>query len=217
MHPKNLAFLIWSGFILTSPLLAQSPETRGLTPLRSSPKIAPRFGHCTPSEINTLNEALYNSTRLAAFAWLELAVGSPTSNPPYLTWFGAYDAKRYDRVTANFTAIYEALANQEFLFYCADKTEDVCDPPIAVRAFAYPDDAYTVSFCPLYWTLPATGKDSKADTLLDVVSHYTVVAQTFDFCHDAAECMRLAASDPKEAIETSGTYGYFADSVGPTP
>lgn len=178
------------------------------------------FENCTPEQIDTLEEARRQAALLAAYSSISLWLTPVPKRPsvPYQTWFGAYDAARYDRVANNFSAIYNALANEETLkIHCADKTEDNCYPLSNTFAFVYPSHPYDVYVCPLYWKVPPLGMDSQADTLVHEVSHFYVVAGTSDYTYGAPSCKHLALTDPAKAIANADSYGYFADTFTPTP
>jgi peptidyl-Lys metalloendopeptidase len=199
---------------------ALSAPRRQPEPLQAGPRVSLSFDQCSPDQINALTDAHDRATQLAAYGSFELFLGalSGKPNPPYLTWFGAYDKTRYDQVSNNFNVIYGVLAHEQSLrIICADRNEDNCYPLSNVAAFVYPAFAYDVYVCPLYWTLPPAGTDSQADTLVHEVSHFDVVAKTSDFAYGTGSCLWLATNDPVKAIANADSYAYFSDAVGPTP
>jgi peptidyl-Lys metalloendopeptidase len=178
------------------------------------------FENCTAEQVDALEEARRQAALLAAYSSISIWLTPVSKRPsvPYQTWFGAYDAARYDQVANNFTSIYNALANEETLkIHCADKSEDNCYPLSNTFAFVYPGSAYDVYVCPLYWKVPPLGMDSQTDTLVHEVSHFYVVANTSDYRYGASSCKDLALTDPAKAIANADSYAYFSDTFTPTP
>jgi peptidyl-Lys metalloendopeptidase len=191
---------------------AQEPGLRfGVAP-------PPTFMQCADYEIKDLNEARDNAQLLAAWGSIQIWLSPLSKKPniPYQTWFGDYDATRYNQVGNNFNAIYNALAHEETLtFHCDDTSEINCR---GAYAWVNPRAAFNIHVCPAYWRLPPTGLESKADVIVHETSHFNVVAGTTDkFANGPAECMDLAKRDPDKAIQTADSYSFFADTVTPPP
>jgi peptidyl-Lys metalloendopeptidase len=185
--------------------------------LRFGARLAPVFDHCSADQVEALNNALDRAALMSASSSLVMWLTPVAKRPsvPYKTWFGDYDVMRYDRVAANFNAIYRALAHETITFRCSDTTEADCHPIPQVYAFVAPAFPYDIFICPLYWKTPPTGIDSQADTLVHEISHFNVVAKTRDHTYGAPSCKWLADHDPAKTVDNADSYGYFADSVTP--
>ena len=124
----------------------------------------------------------------------------------YTNWFGTYDASRYDKVTANYSKIYDALVNKIVTFHSVD--EDV-------YAYVYPDEPYHIYLCSLFWAAPLQGTDSQAGTIIHETSHFTVVAGTDDHTYGHSSCQTLATNNPSDAIDNADSTEYFAENDPP--
>lgn len=204
----------------SSVLNALNAPKRQSEPLQAGPLVALAFDHCTPEQVSALTDAHERAVQLAAYADFVMFLGALTGKPsdPYLTWFGAYDKARFDQVFSNYNVIYSALAHEQTIkIICADRDEGGCWPLPSTYAFVYPAYAYDIYVCPLYWTLPPTGVNSQADTLVHEMSHFDVVAKTQDKTYGPGACKWLAAHDPALAVINADSYGFFSSTVGPTP
>lgn len=162
---------------------------------------------CSASQQSQIDDALSHSANLAAGAYISLAV-TPTAKraaaPRYLTWFGTYTATRYSTVETHFQKIQSALANETVTFHC-----DCSDA--GVYAYVYPGSPYHIHLCPVFWTAPLDGTDSKAGTIIHETSHFTVTAGTDDHVYGQSGCKSLATTDPDSAIDNADSHEYFAE------
>lgn len=191
------------------------------TPLPSEPVLRMgalpplTFVKCTQEQITALESAREQAARMAAYSSLVIWLTPVSKRPsvPYKTWFGAYDATRYDQVGNNFNAIYYVLANEERLtIHCSNETRDECYPLSMTMAFVNAADPFDVHVCPRYWKAPPLGTDSQASTFVHEVSHFDIVADTSDF---PIPCVNLALSDPAKAITDADCYENFANTFTP--
>lgn len=125
----------------------------------------------------------------------------------YATWFGAQDAARAAKVTANFTAIKDAFETKPVKIDCD------CNEPYF--AYVYPAWPYTVWVCRAFWAAALTGTDSRGGTLLHELSHFEVVAATDDHAYGQAGAAELARTAPERAINNADSHEYFGENTPP--
>ncbi|KAB7770070.1 M35 family metallo-endopeptidase [Xanthomonas maliensis] len=126
----------------------------------------------------------------------------------YTTWFGAYNASRYSRVSSNFVNIDNALDqnNGQLTINCS------CEADLAsAYAYVYPNQPYEIHVCNAFWNAPVRGTDSKGGTLVHETSHFTVVAGTNDVVYGQSGARSLASSNPAQAITNADSHEYFAE------
>lgn len=190
------------------PKIAPDPE---LQAFREVPDTAaartPDFTNCSSTEQSSTTSALDAAENISRGASNYLAAcGSSDPAGAYATWFGAQTPARLTTVSNNFNAIANALENQTIEFICGDST---CQS--SWYAFVYPSQPYKVYLCPVFWSVPTSGVNSKADTIVHEVSHFNVVAGTDDHAYGQTSCQNLASTDPGKAIDNADNYAYFAD------
>lgn len=128
----------------------------------------------------------------------------------YTSWFGAYKASRYSRVSSNFINIGDALNqnNGQLTINCS------CEGNMADDlAYVYPNQAYEIHVCKAFWRRSTTGTDSAAGTLVHETSHFTVVAGTRDYAYSQSDARSLAISNPAQAIANADSHEYFAENT----
>ncbi|AOY62452.1 protease [Xanthomonas phaseoli pv. phaseoli] len=125
----------------------------------------------------------------------------------YTTWFGAYNASRYSRVSSNFVNIDNALDqnNGQITINCG------CTE--SAYAYVYANAPYEIYVCNAFWSASTTGTDSKAGTLVHEMSHFTVVAGTQDRVYGQSGARSLAISNPAQAITNADSHEYFAENT----
>ncbi|APP86902.1 M35 family metallo-endopeptidase [Xanthomonas hortorum] len=125
----------------------------------------------------------------------------------YTTWFGAYNASRYSRVSQNFVAIDNALDqnNGQIIINCN------CTD--SAYAYVYANAPYEIYVCNAFWSAPTQGTDSKAGTLVHEMSHFTAVAGTQDRVYGQSGARSLAISNPAQAITNADSHEYFAENT----
>jgi peptidyl-Lys metalloendopeptidase len=132
--------------------LASNPVTIRVdgssTPIPYDAASGPGFANCTGAQQMQLVTAMVAGRAMAADSQAYLTSGTPYG-ARYALWFGAQDAARGARVTANVTAIRDAFDNKPVRIDCD------CDAPYF--AYVYPARPYTVWVCKGFWAAAATG------------------------------------------------------------
>ncbi len=163
--------------------------------------LTPGYVGCSSTRQSTLKSALGAAETMSGKARSYLHAGTVDSG--YTTWFGAYTASRYSTARTHFDNIYTVFNAKTVTFYC-----DCTD---SAYAYVYPTQPYKIHLCSAFWSAPLTGIDSKGGTLVHETSHFTVVASTDDWAYGTAACKKLAASNPKKAIDNADCHEYFAE------
>jgi len=127
----------------------------------------------------------------------------------YTTWFGRYDEINWIVVRLKFDSM-NGNRFGSYLFDCS------CTEP-NVYASSVPNKYGIVRICPLFWTLPLTGSDSMAGTLVHESSHFLRNGETEDWADGIEECLQLALDDPDQAIDNGDSFQYFAENTPPLP
>ena len=123
----------------------------------------------------------------------------------YRSWFGAYDASRWNQAETHFSKIKDAIDNKPLTFDCGCKQ--------SYFAYVYPDQPYKVYLCKSFWTAPVTGTDSRAGTIVHELSHFNVVAGTDDLGYGQTNARNLASTDPVKALNNADNHEYFAENT----
>jgi peptidyl-Lys metalloendopeptidase len=170
------------------------------------------FVGCSASQQTSVVSARNAASTYATDAGTYLTAG--TNGSRYTTWFGAYDASRYNTVKNHFNSLQNAVGVQSMTFDCS-----TCPTGQYADAFAYvyPNSPYTVYLCGAFWTAATTGTDSKAGTLIHETSHFTVVAGTSDYVYGQTGAKALAISNPSQAIMNADSHEYFAENTPSIP
>ncbi|MFT3895901.1 MAG: M35 family metallo-endopeptidase [Anaerolineales bacterium] len=192
---------------LASNKIQLAVEGRSSSPLVIVPEAvtgSTSFNKCTTAQQSTLVTARSDASNYAANALAYLNGG--TTGPRYTTWFGVYDAARYNTVKAHFSAISNAMDTKPVTFNCSCKKKNV-------YAYVYANQPYTIYLCGVFWSTTATGTNSRAGTLIHEMSHFTVVAGTDDWVYGQSGAKSLAISDPNKAIDNADSHEYFAENT----
>ena len=160
------------------------------------------YTSCTSGQQSALSTALGNAGTMSTKAYNHL-VAYPSGSTLYKTWFGTYNSSRFSTVKSHFTSLKNAFATKTFDFDCSC-TENA-------YAYVYPTQPYKIYLCSVYWQAPATGRDSKAGTLVHETSHFNVVAGTRDYVYGETGAKKLALTNPKKAINNADNHEYFAE------
>lgn len=160
------------------------------------------FTSCTNSQQTAINTGMNNAGNYAANSLSYLNSGA--AGPRYTTWFGAYDATRYNTVKQHYVKIDEALRVKPVTFNCA------CTD--SAYAYVYKNQPYNIYVCNAFWSAPATGTDSKAGTIIHELSHFTVVADTDDWAYGQSAAKKLAKR-PAKAIDNADSHEYFSENT----
>jgi peptidyl-Lys metalloendopeptidase len=162
------------------------------------------YTKCTTSQQATLQTAHNNAITYSGKSKSYLA-GHSASNPGslYTTWFGAATTSRYSTVTSHFNAINDAFVNKSVTYDCSCRKN--------YYAYVYPTKPYKIYLCKVFWSAPATGRDSKMGTLVHEMSHFNVVAGTDDYVYGESGAKNLALSNPDQAIDNADNHEYFTE------
>ena len=165
------------------------------------------YTKCTTTQQATLVTARLEASNYSTNALDYLNAG--TLSARYTTWFGIFNATRYDTVTTHFSAISSAMDTAPVTFNCGCKKK--------YYAYVYPNRPYEIFLCKVFWTAPMTGTDSKAGTLIHEMSHFYVVASTDDWVYGQTGAKSLAITDPEKAITNADNHEYFAENTPHQP
>jgi hypothetical protein len=160
--------------------------------------LEPQFDGGTPEQQGQLRQAHFET-----FALCTEALARLRNDGEYTTWFGQFTSARFTEVQRVYNAIRDGLRARAFLY-----------SPSGLKCvagwFAYTHSASsTISFCDLFWQLPARGRDSKAGTLVHEHSHAS--AGTLDLRATASECQQLALENPDSAVLNANNFEYYAN------
>lgn len=154
---------------------------------------------CTSSQLSKLGQAQQAARSNASRVRVE-------NNTETVTWFGKYNASRYQTIANNFKNI--ASATSRLTYSCA--CNDVEDPN-NVLAYVYKSQPYVVTLCPPFWREPVNGGNySMASTLVHETSHFSNVANTDDIVYGITASQNLAKTNPSSAAKNADTYGFFS-------
>jgi len=189
--------------------LASNPVTIRVdgssTPLPQDAAAAgPGFANCSKAQQTQLVTAMAAGRAMAADSQAYLTSGA-SYGARYALWFGAQDAARGAKVTANVTAIKDAFENKPVRIDCD------CDE--SYFAYVYPARPYTVWVCKAFWAAATSGTDSRGGTLMHELSHFDVVAGTDDHVYGQTGAAELARSAPQRAIDNADSHEYFGENT----
>ena len=159
---------------------------------------------CTNTQKSDILAALDAASGITNNSSSYLAVDKPEGQR-YRSWFGAYDASRWDQAETHFSKIKDAIDNKPLTFDCGCKQ--------SYFAYVYPDQPYKVYLCKSFWTAPVSGTDSRAGTIVHELSHFNVVAGTDDLGYGQANARNLAKTDPVKALNNADNHEYFAENT----
>ena len=161
------------------------------------------FTGCTASQSADITTAVANAKTYSSNSLAYMNAGN--AGPRYTTWFGSYDASRFNQVKANFSSILSAFNDQAVVVDCKCKK--------TYYAYVYPNQPYKIYVCKAFWTAPALGTDSKAGTMVHEMSHFTAVAGTDDWAYGHTAAKNLAISDPAKTVDNADSHEYFSENT----
>jgi len=173
------------------------------TPTPPPPGGLNTFNACTTDQQTIIASARDQATAYAEDSLSYLSAGKTGAR--YITWFGIYNATRYNTVTTHFGAITSAFNNVTINFDCK------CKQPY--YAYVYPNQPYNIYLCKVFWQAPLAGTDSQAGTLIHEMSHFDVVAGTDDFVYGQTGAKQLAIDAPNDAVMNADNHEYFAENT----
>jgi peptidyl-Lys metalloendopeptidase len=192
---RSNSVLLWSEGLTDTPAFKAKPQ-----PLFTEGTIA--YESCATDQQATLQTAHSNATMISGLAVDHLAA-NPSGSSLYTTWFGAYTSTRFNIVSNNYDAIYDAFQNAPVTYNCKCRRR--------VFAYVYPSQPYRIYLCRVFWQVSPLGRDSQAGTLVHEMSHFYVVASTDDYVYGASGAMDLAITNPDQAIDNADNHEYFAE------
>lgn len=121
----------------------------------------------------------------------------------YKKWFGAHTAARLATAKGVYTKVVDGLESKQFTY--------VNNGPLCrANDIAYTSDGSDkIWICQAFWTLPATGQDSQAGTVVHEHSHTS--AKTNDHKYGTPDCIQLAKDDPDKAIDNADNFEYYSE------
>ena len=161
-------------------------------------------GRCSNTQKSDILTALDAASGITNNSSSYLKVDKPDGQR-YRSWFGAYDASRWNQAETHFSKIKDAIDNKPLTFDCGCKQ--------SYFAYVYPDKPYKVYLCKSFWTAPVTGTDSRAGTIVHELSHFNVVASTDDLGYGQTNARNLASTDPVKALNNADNHEYFAENT----
>ncbi len=152
---------------------------------------------CSAKQLSQLDQAARVAGRRASSAHVANTTAAAT-------WFGAYNARRYQTIAGNFKKI--AAATSRLTYNCVRACKGYSD-----RTYAYAIKPYGVTICPPFWNIEKNGGYySKPFGLVHETSH--LVADTGDI-YGEEESKKLAKTDPAKAAQNADNYAYFSASA----
>ncbi|MDQ3902371.1 MAG: M35 family metallo-endopeptidase, partial [Thermoproteota archaeon] len=115
----------------------------------------PSFNSCSATQQSDLNSALKEAEKIAKEAMNALSntpEGRRSQANRYKEWFGSFDKSRYDKVTLNFSNIWDALSNRTITFNCSGAGCGASD-----YAYVKAGSPYEIHLCNLFWSAPLSG------------------------------------------------------------
>ncbi len=195
-------------------------EGYSLPQLRLSTRLASSgvtYTSCSRSEETTLGQALPTGATLAQQAenYLDGVPSSQRSTDErYITWFGSYSSGNYSTVSSRYGQIATAAGNSLTLDcsgsgQCSGVSASCLSGDIAFTCAG--GASKTIWLCNGFWSLPATGEDSQAGSMVHELSHWY---GTSDHRYGCKNCQSLASSSPSQAITNADNTEYFAENFG---
>lgn len=169
---------------------------------------APAYDQCSTSEQGTVKDAHDTGYDGIRKSYRQLTDDPSSGNELYATWFGAFQASRFNTVRTNYSDMGSAAADDTFTYFCKP---DRCSSPSTI-AYTY-KGSRKIYLCNAFWRLsPDSGFDTQAGTVVHEMSH--AVTYTDDIVYGTTRAKALAASRPNEAIRNADNYEYFTEDGG---
>ncbi|CCA71303.1 related to peptidyl-Lys metalloendopeptidase Precursor-Chlorophyllum molybdites [Serendipita indica DSM 11827] len=161
-----------------------------------------KFASCSSTQQSQTNTALTTTMSYLsnAVSYLSAQSGSTTR---YSTWFGAYTASRKATVLSHFSKV-QSSDPRTYTYDCSCTESDV-------YAYVYPNNFGYIYLCPVYFSAPTSGTDSKAGTIVHEATHFTANGGTQDYAYGQTNAKALAKSNPSNAVMNADSHEYFAE------
>ncbi|CAF4219335.1 unnamed protein product, partial [Rotaria sp. Silwood2] len=132
----------------------------------------------------------------------------PSGTNRYKTWFGKFMLSNWNTQKIHFRNIKNALSSKRITFDCGCNSDSRY---AGAYAYVFRDQPYIIHLCPVFWSAPMTGTDSKAGTLIHETSHFSVVVGTYDDEYGQMASINLALRNVSKAIMNADSHEYFAE------
>lgn len=171
---------------------------------------------CTSSELQTATTAWSDALTLSTDANSYFAAGK--SGLRYTTWFGAFDSARWNRAKAGVEKIHAVLSNGPIGLHC---NQSGCSPSAYGYTFPADTKARVIYVCEAFFAAPRLGTDSRAGTLIHLLSQFTDLAGTESYAFGTDAAKSLAVTQPQFSVKNSDNFEYFFENtpaiIEPTP
>jgi len=159
------------------------------------------FNQCSDIQKDQLNSAV-GAAKGYVSKTVRYLKANPTGNPLQKTWYGIWDSSRYKKTLGGFETLVDAPAR--WTYDCS------CTKGGGVAAYVYKTRYGYVYICPLFWTLPGVGYNSRAQTIIHEGTHFIQVLNTEDHAYGQEACKALAKKNPANAVINADNNAFFA-------
>ncbi|ELU36885.1 deuterolysin metalloprotease (M35) family domain-containing protein [Rhizoctonia solani AG-1 IA] len=146
---------------------------------------------CSSTQQSQISSAISSGQSYASSSYSHLT-SNPSGSTRYTRWFGTFSTSRYNAVLNSFSRL--RTYPNGWTYNC-----NTCSDP-DTYAYVYPSRYGTVYLCGYFWSAPATGAGSRADTIIHEGTHFTQVLGTDDYVYGQSGCLSLAKSNPTNAV-----------------
>ncbi|CAF4219223.1 unnamed protein product [Rotaria sp. Silwood2] len=163
---------------------------------------------CSITQKSQITAAVSWALKYADNSFNYLNKTKPSGTNRYKTWFGKFMLSNWNTQKIHFRNIKNIFSSKRITFDCGCND---ASPYAETYAYVYRDRPYKIHLCPVFWSAPMTGTDSKAGTLIHETSHFSVVVGTYDYAYGKMACTSLTLSAPSQAIMNADSHEYFAE------
>jgi peptidyl-Lys metalloendopeptidase len=164
---------------------------------------------CSATQLSVVEKAIKEARALTSSASKTFPISNSSAAARFKRWFGGTDGETGQDVAAIYAKI-----DGKFLFnayWCPNQSVPGSDPN--TLAFVPPDSTSEMFFQAGFFTLPDTGADSKAGSILHEASHLLDTPNIEDFRYGTAKALQLAKDAPSGARLNADTFQYYAEDV----
>ncbi|KAF8754771.1 Lysine-specific metallo-endopeptidase [Rhizoctonia solani] len=158
------------------------------------------YSSCSSTRQTQIASAITSSASYATDSYNHLT-SNPSGSTRYTRWFGTWSSSRYSLALNSFSRLRTYPAGWAYDCTCTDAD---------TYAYVYPSRYGTVYLCGYFWTAPATGAGSRADTIIHEGTHFTQVLGTDDYAYGQSACLSLASSNPTNAVYNADNHAFFS-------
>ncbi|CAE6509038.1 unnamed protein product [Rhizoctonia solani] len=148
------------------------------------------YSSCSTTRQTQIASAITSGASYATDSYSHLT-SNPSGSTRYTRWFGTWSSSRYNLALTSFSRLRTYPAGWTYDCTCTDAD---------TYAYVYPSQYGTIYLCGYFWTAPATGAGSRADTIIHEGTHFTQVLGTDDYAYGQSACLSLASSNPTNAV-----------------